>query len=380
MVNGSRVFGGQLTAPSAPSSIAGSLAADAPEFVPGKPLEARPRPPQAPRTKRMPKSQAPDIATRTHEDITNGHYECVICTNEVLPNSKVWSCKTCWSVLHLSCVKRWSRNEVSTHQQRATENGELPPPRQWRCPGCNLPKEQVPENYTCWCAKEQDPRPIPGLPHSCGQSCSKSRPGCPHPCTSVCHAGPCPPCGHMGPSIACFCGSETSSRRCVDTNYDSGWSCGKICGDILPCGVHTCPKGCHEGLCLSCEVLIESRCYCGRVERSIPCSERDDERESQLEGDSWTGSFDCQQIETRKYDCDEHSYESTCSPQRPEPKHCPFSPDIVTDCPCGKTPLSVLLPEPRPNCSAPIPHCQKKCQKTLACGYVLYFLIVSNLS
>ncbi|KAE8444175.1 hypothetical protein EG329_000772 [Mollisiaceae sp. DMI_Dod_QoI] len=149
MVNGQRAFGGQLTS-TAPPASEGSLAGDAPEFVPGQPVVPRPRQqPQYPSRRRMSKSQAPDIATRTHEDIANGQYECVICTNEVLPNSKIWTCKTCWSVLHISCVKKWSKNEVSTHQQRAVENGELPPPRQWRCPGCNLPKQELPNNYTC---------------------------------------------------------------------------------------------------------------------------------------------------------------------------------------------------------------------------------------
>lgn len=156
MVNG-RAFGGQLTSdiPASDGLSEGSLAADAPPFVPGQPVVPRARQVQArPRTRRMSKSQAPDIATRTHEDITNRQYECVICTNEVLPNSKIWGCKTCWSVLHLSCVQKWSKNEVSTLQQRAVENGELPPPRQWRCPGCNLPKQELPNTYTCWCAKE----------------------------------------------------------------------------------------------------------------------------------------------------------------------------------------------------------------------------------
>jgi transcriptional repressor NF-X1 len=185
MVNGLRTFGGQLTAPSESSSVAGSLAGDAPEFIPGQSIVPRPKKQsQIPhRTRRFSKSQAPDIATRTHEDITNGQYECLICTNEVLPNSKIWTCKTCWSVLHLSCVKRWSNNEVSTLQQRASENGEIPPPRQWRCPGCNLPKDGLPNHYTCWCGKEMDPKSIPGLPpHSCAQTCSKPRVGCPHPC------------------------------------------------------------------------------------------------------------------------------------------------------------------------------------------------------
>jgi transcriptional repressor NF-X1 len=378
VVNGQRAFGGQLTSSTpVPEPGEGSLAGDAPIFIPGQPIAPRAhRQHQAPRTRRMSKSQAPDIATRTHEDISNGQYECVICTNEVLPNSKIWTCKTCWSVLHLSCVKKWSKNEVSTHQQRASESRELPPPRQWRCPGCNLPKVDTPSNYTCWCEKEIEPRSVVGLPpHSCGQTCSKSRAGhCPHPCELICHAGPCPPCGHMGPSLSCFCGKETSSRRCLNTNFDSGWSCGQICGDVLPCGEHTCQRSCHEGLCGGCEVLIESRCYCGRVEKPLPCSERDEERESQINGDMWMGSFDCGAECRRPFDCGnpDHFCESTCHVQDPAPAHCPFSPDVVKSCPCGKTSLDILLPESRTSCSDPIPHCQEKCLRDLSCGHLCH--------
>lgn len=384
MANG-RVFGGQLTSNShtSPTSDAGSLAGDAPAFTPGHPIATRPGPSRAPRARRMSKSQAADLATRTHEDITNGQYECAICTNEVLPNSKIWNCKSCWSVLHLSCVKKWSKNEVSTHQQRAVENGELPPPRQWRCPGCNLPKEDLPISYTCWCEKEIEPRSVAGLPpHSCGQSCSKKRIGhCPHPCDLMCHAGPCPPCAHMGPSLPCFCGKETVSRRCLDTKYESGWACGQICDDVLPCGEHNCERSCHEGLCGSCEVLIESTCYCGKVEKTLPCSERDEERESQaptstLDGESlatrtWIGSFDCGSECRRPFDCGKpgHYCETKCHPQDLLPAHCPLSPDVVTTCPCGKTPISTLLETPRTDCTQHIPHCQEKCELPLKCGH-----------
>ena len=378
MMNG-RAFGGNLTAATPPpASAEGSLAGDAPEFVPGRPLANRarvqaPRLPNPPRARRMSKSQAPDMATRTHEDIRNGQYECVICTNEVLPNSRVWNCTTCWSVLHLSCVKKWSKNEVSTLQQRAAENGELPPPRQWRCPGCNLPKEKLPNDYTCWCEKEVDPRSVPGLPpHSCGQTCSKLRVGCPHPCELLCHAGPCLPCGHQGPQQSCFCGKEMVSKRCVDTNYDSGWSCGQVCGDLLLCGQHECKRGCHEGLCGGCEVLVDSKCFCGKVEKSLPCSEREDERESQSESGSWVGSFNCGTECKRVFDCGnpEHFCESGCHVQDLLPAHCPLSPDVVTHCPCGKTPLETLLPEPRKDCSEPVPHCKEECQKLLPCGHL----------
>ncbi|KAA8576558.1 hypothetical protein EYC84_006662 [Monilinia fructicola] len=78
MTNG-RVFGGQLTSNShsGPASDAGSLAGDAPSFVPGQHIATRPGFHRAPRARRMSKSQAPDLATRTHEDITNGQYECI---------------------------------------------------------------------------------------------------------------------------------------------------------------------------------------------------------------------------------------------------------------------------------------------------------------
>ncbi|KAL8928219.1 MAG: hypothetical protein Q9208_001929 [Pyrenodesmia sp. 3 TL-2023] len=130
----SRQFGGRLTTPaesgesaSHPSSI---LSADAPEFRPGQQHHGRARnvhgSKKVPAAQRDPhprhahnrrdsslKSIAPDIATRTHEDISNGLYECPICTSEVERNSRVWSCKTCWTVFHLSCIKKWSANEVA---------------------------------------------------------------------------------------------------------------------------------------------------------------------------------------------------------------------------------------------------------------------------
>lgn len=395
-----RQFGGISTheEPTSTRTIS-TLQADAPEFHPGKQHQQRPvstrggkapqlnhRQPQAkaPRARRqsIPKSTARDIATRTHEDIANGIYECPICTNEVARNSKVWSCKTCWTVFHLSCIKKWSTNEGSTQAQRRNENGDLPPPRQWRCPGCNLPKDVLPSIYTCWCAKESDPQFLPGIPpHSCGQTCSNDRilpRKCPHPCELLCHAGPCPPCSHMGPLQICFCGKKSTSRRCVDTNYETGWSCGEVCGDPLPCGEHTCQKPCHEGLCGACEVPMDCRCYCGKDNRMIVCCERSDERPSKrtLEAsddstniEEWTGTFDCGIGCQREYDCGKHSCEKTCHPQKLTTPHCPRSPDVVSHCPCGKTSLNEMSSAQRETCEDPIPNCDKKCFKKLPCGH-----------
>ncbi|EXJ78525.1 hypothetical protein A1O1_08926, partial [Capronia coronata CBS 617.96] len=157
---GGRSFGGQLT----------RLHAEAPAFIPASVSPGRPSsPPQTPtskphnlRTKKPPtrpppqqqqrprkpsvsRSTAPDIATRIHEDILHNLYECAICTNEVGRNSKIWSCRTCWTVFHIGCIKRWSKNEGSAVQRPATQDdNETPVGKQWRCPGCNLPKDTAP--------------------------------------------------------------------------------------------------------------------------------------------------------------------------------------------------------------------------------------------
>lgn len=333
---------------------------------------AAPPPASAGRSKRrasLLRSTAPDIATRTHEDIGNSIYECAICTNEVGRNSKVWSCHTCWTVFHIGCIKKWSKNEGSAAAQGRVQDGQLPPPKQWRCPGCNLPQETLPSAYSCWCEKEMEPRNTPGLPpHSCGQTCGRQRTfpkPCPHPCNLMCHAGPCPPCTHMGPLQSCFCAKGSTSRRCLDTNYDSGWSCGQTCGDMMPCGKHTCPRPCHEGLCGACEAEVEARCYCGKVSRIMKCNDLEDEQESY----DWTGEFDCGQICKRLMDCGAHQCEKACHPQDREVPHCPRSPDVVSHCLCGKTPLSEISEQPRTSCTDPIPNCKESCAKRLSCGH-----------
>ncbi|KAL2351746.1 hypothetical protein BJ546DRAFT_918700 [Cryomyces antarcticus] len=387
-----RQFGGRLTtdhetALHEAASSASPLQADAPEFRPGQPpvqrAATRAVPPrQQQRQRRASKSTAPDIATRTHEDISNGHYECPICTNDVQRSSKVWSCKTCWTVFHLSCIKRWSTNEGSAASQRHVEDGQLPPPRQWRCPGCNLPQDVRPTTYVCWCEKEVEPRSISGLPpHSCGQTCGKPRvlpKKCPHPCELICHAGPCPPCTHVGPIQSCFCGKEATSRRCIDTDYESGWSCGQICGDLMPCGEHTCDRECHEGLCGACEVGVDARCYCGQEAMPILCCERGQEKESkrshlaedgQKITESWIGQFECAQICDRPFDCGKHRCEKPCHAQEVDIEHCPRSPDLVSHCPCGKTKVTEISSVPRISCEDPIPNCTKPCLKPLSCGH-----------
>lgn len=393
---GGRRFDGHLTSPSSesrPSQTAAAtstLHADAPEFRPTRTqsnasIDARHIGPssaakgfvtRSTRGRRSSKSSAPDVSTRIHEDIAHGVYECAICTNEVGTYARIWSCRTCWTVFHLSCIKKWSKNGALTSSPE-TEGRGLPPPRNWRCPGCNLPQDVLPSDYSCWCGKDIDPRSLPGLPpHSCGQTCGRPRIApkkCPHPCELLCHAGPCPPCNRMGPNEPCYCGKETLTKRCVDTDYDHGWSCGTICDDLMPCAEHKCLRTCHDGLCGICDVSVDARCYCGKIEKLVPCHQRGQERISKERVDgkveSWIGSFTCYDICGRYFDCGKHRCQQDCHAQKADVTHCPRSPELVVNCPCGKTRIADIQDTPRRSCEDPIPNCKEKCLKKLVCGH-----------
>ena len=136
-----RQFGGQLTAEEDVSETAstadrdGQLQPNASEFIPGQPVvrtAARQALTATQQRKRRPsRSTAPDIATRIHEDIDNGQYECAVCTNEVHRNSKIWYCRICWTVFHSSCIKKWSKSDGAKVTQRRQDNGDSDASTQW---------------------------------------------------------------------------------------------------------------------------------------------------------------------------------------------------------------------------------------------------------
>ncbi|KAM0450245.1 hypothetical protein ACHAO4_006666 [Trichoderma viride] len=92
----SRRFGGHLTVEVDDADAEADvplLSAEAPEFVPGQPVLPRAKPRKSETSRqpevRLPKSTATDLGTRIHEDISNGNYECAVCTDEVLRKSHV---------------------------------------------------------------------------------------------------------------------------------------------------------------------------------------------------------------------------------------------------------------------------------------------------
>ncbi|KAF5685354.1 cysteine-rich NFX-1 [Fusarium circinatum] len=146
-----RTFGGRLTTTEQPTEIAqdASLSADAPEFVPGQPVSqrsaqqqpssasqptgqgrarnrARDRKQDRPRQD-VPKSTASELWQRIQEDIANWNYECRICTEEVTRKTEVWSCTTCWTVVHLECAHQWWVTSMKVNEESGDQS--------WRCPG-----------------------------------------------------------------------------------------------------------------------------------------------------------------------------------------------------------------------------------------------------
>ena len=140
--------------------------------------------------------------------------------------------------------------------------------------------------------------PKPGrlaVPHSCGMSCQRKRLFCEHPCPLSCHPGPCPPCSTLILQ-PCYCGKTTVSLRCSRMAIPEGMplSCGTICNRNLSCDNHKCSARCHPGECLPCDLQVESKCYCGRVELTLKCGEGEEKACSDGQK-TWNGRFSCRE-------------------------------------------------------------------------------------
>lgn len=309
--------------------------------------------------------EAETITERLQQSLSRNVYECCICCDIIKRHQPVFEDQHCWAVFHLACVSKWAKRALSP------ESG--PPSGSWRCPACNSPNTALPETYTCWCTKEIQPEVSRTSPHSCGQTCGKARGGdCPHPCSLACHPGPCSPCTNLGPEQSCFCGKNSTQRRCVDTDYALGaWSCREVCGEIMPCDEHACERTCHPGLCGACGVLEEKTCFCGRETRSVACSEQKEARDGvAAEGRPIVGSWQCPHRCEKTFDCGIHKCTKPCHTKTViQASACPLSPSLVTTCHCGQSRLRDLLEEPRSVCTDPVPACSKVCSKVLPCGH-----------
>lgn len=206
--------------------------------------------------------------------------------------------------------------------------------------------------YLCFCGKVSNPEYDPyGIPHSCGDTCGKKRGKfCIHSCTLTCHPGPCPPCNLPGREFPCYCGAAQTRIRCSDEN--PGFSCGAPCNKTLLCGKHKCPSNCHDGPCPKCDVQVESTCYCGKKTESRNCGKE---------------IFSCENTCEKKLDCQNHTCKQICHNGDCQP--CPYTPEKLTNCCCGRMTASSLGFGNRKSCLDPIPVCGLPCTKILPCGH-----------
>jgi transcriptional repressor NF-X1 len=304
---------------------------------------------------------AQTLLTKLTTELARGTYECMICVERIQADAAVWSCRVCYALFHLRCVRAWA--------QRSGEASGGGGGQGWRCPGCQGRKADVPTEYRCFCGKVRDPERSGYLtPHACGDACGRTRDGtnCPHRCTHPCHPGPCPPCTVVLPARPCYCGATTYTVGCGQP--DVGRACGRVCDRILPCGNHRCPQLCHPGPCAPCAVTVTLGCYGGHTTAARPCG--DERHPGAACGPAPTGYFACAQPCAHTLSCGNHTCTQPCHAGACAP--CALAPEAVTTCPCGQVPLTVLLTSqdlpPRTSCRSPIPTCGGVCGRPLACG------------
>ncbi|BGP18001.1 hypothetical protein JCM10213_005040 [Rhodosporidiobolus nylandii] len=383
------------------SGTSGNLHANASSFTPSPaaaPAVSTPTP--------APVNQT--LVERLTTELSSGEAECTVCFENITRTARIHSCTECHMPFHLPCIAKWASSSVSTSAERAqllaSRDPRNPPAPEtlegsWSCPNCNAQfsgSKSIPSKYTCFCGRFVDPHPprgAGGVPHSCNKPCARKRPdGCKHPCSLSCHPGPCPPCPVVL-NERCHCGSKPLGIRCSFLHdgkpatpasfaaREALLSCHQPHGAPLGCGLHACERECHAGECGDCEVIREKRCFCGRETAEGICgATRPEERvdgcvrpssSDGAENERWMGEFSCPRVCGAPYDCGLHSCTSPCHPHTDSsPQRCPRSPELVTSCPCGKTPLSALPNvAPRTKCSDRVPTCGAVCGKVRECGH-----------
>jgi transcriptional repressor NF-X1 len=101
-------------------------------------------------------------STLIHTLSTPPYPDCPICFNAIQPDQQTWSCspslsssdksdrnlttQCCWTTFHLHCIRSWSTKSVKEVADAWRARGEERT-SQWRCPGCQLKREIVPNGY-----------------------------------------------------------------------------------------------------------------------------------------------------------------------------------------------------------------------------------------
>ncbi|OMJ23603.1 FKBP12-associated protein 1-like protein [Smittium culicis] len=308
--------------------------------------------------------------------LINNTLECLICYEIISRSHHVWSCDECYSIMHLHCVSTWAKGSASV------EASNKPTEKKWRCPGCQKKRINIPISGHCFCQKFNQPIKYENkgrIPHSCNQICGKVLNCSFHTCPEYCHPGKCTNCTITETVNECYCGKLISLVKCDGSNQLQPLrTCGQICNKALNCKVHFCKNICHSGACMPCNETSMQSCYCGKENRlksvhSPPVLECWAVTESGIS--QINGSFSCTNTCAIPFDCNAHFCLKECHPHElnvleliPLLDPCPYKPENLDLCSCGKTSL-ISLGAIRAKCTDPIPTCSEICGKILKCGH-----------
>lgn len=155
------------------------------------------------------------------KEIENNTLECLVCCELIRDYHTIWSCRTCYHIFHLKCIKQWANSSRSDDET-------------WRCPACQNPDTIIPKDYLCFCGKVRNPTADKNdIAHSCGSVCGAR---CPenHLCTLLCHPGPHLECKAFV-ERHCYCKKVSKAFVCSQREE---FSCANICDKLLPCKKH----------------------------------------------------------------------------------------------------------------------------------------------
>ncbi|KAF6198416.1 hypothetical protein GE061_008164 [Apolygus lucorum] len=108
------------------------------------------------------------------DELCAGQVECSICVELIDARQEIYTCKKCYNIFHLICIRKWARTSLSSSGTH------------WTCPVCKAGSTHDPSLlvYSCLCGQTVKPVSRPGVtPHCCAMNCRR--------CHMPCHPGAC---------------------------------------------------------------------------------------------------------------------------------------------------------------------------------------------
>jgi len=113
---------------------------------------------------KMEKPAVDDLTSRLIQELSSPPYpDCPICFSSVYREQPIWSCSPiiptilphdaegppqyCWTTFHLKCIRSWASKSVQDIEDAWRARGEEGRTGDWRCPGCQGKREDIPKIY-----------------------------------------------------------------------------------------------------------------------------------------------------------------------------------------------------------------------------------------